>query len=148
MRSKLLGEEMMDTGMERRVARRVRSGRARWISGAAHDLAGEVLPFQDPRRGFEFHPDTQLPPPRAARTPRSRGIFFKAAQPPKKQSAWRRTDLSIVALAVAVVAIASALIVGAPNATIMASGAHFNPGPAMVGAASVPPAFIAPPRTR
>jgi hypothetical protein len=55
--------------------------------------------------------------------------------------------LSIVALAVAVVAVASALIVGAP-AAIMGSAVNLNPGPAIFGAASVPPAFIGLSRTR
>ena len=46
-------------------------------------------------------------------------------------------------LAVAVVAISSALIMGAP-ATIMGVTLSFNPGPAIFGAASVPPSFVEP----
>jgi hypothetical protein len=113
----------------------------------ATGITGVELCFPDPRRDFEFRSVSQLPPTRAARTPRSRGVFSKVTEPPKKQSAWRRADMSIVAVAVAVVAIASALIVGAPIA-ISGEGPGFNPGPAIVGAASVPPAFIELSRTR
>jgi hypothetical protein len=137
----------MDRSMERRVARRVRIGRPHWVAGFVDDSVGEDLHLQATRRNFDFGSPPQLPPTRAARTPRSRGVFSRVTEPPKKQSAWRRTDLSIVALAVAVVAIASALIVGAPLA-ITDAGVSFNPGPAIVGAASVPPAFIAPTKRR
>ena len=130
----------MDRYLERRVARRVRVGRPHWAAGLA-DLDREDLHLQAPRRDFDFGSPTQLPPTRAARTPRSRGVFSKVTEPPKKRSAWRRANLSIVALAVVVVAITSALIVGAPIA-ITGAGVNFNPGPAIVGAASVPPAFI------
>jgi hypothetical protein len=137
----------MDRSMERQVAGRVRTGRSRCVSGLALELVSENVHFQDSQRDFEFRPGTQLPPTRAARMPRSRGVFSRANEPPKKQSAWRRADLSIVALAVAVVAIVSALIVGAPTA-VMDGAFNHNPGPAIVGAASVPPAFIARSRKR
>jgi hypothetical protein len=137
----------MDRSMDRRVVRSVRISRPRWVSGLASERVGEELHFQMVRRDFDFGSPAQLPPTRAARTPRSRGVFSKATEPPKKQSAWRRADMSIVALAVAVVAIASALIVGAPIA-ISGEGPGFNPGPAIVGAASVPPAFFELSRTR
>jgi hypothetical protein len=137
----------MDRSMERQVERKVRTGRSGWVPALATGVAGADLCFPDPRRDFEFRSVSQLPPTRAARTPRSRGIFSKATEPARKMSSWRRVDLSIVALAVAVVAIAATLIVGAPIA-ITGGGANFNPGPAMVGAASVPPAFIEPSRTR
>jgi hypothetical protein len=135
----------MDRSIERRVESRVRTGRPHWVAGLASDRVREDLPFQATRRDFDL--PIQLPPTRAARTPRSRGVFSKVTEAPKKQSAWRGSNLSIVAFAVAVVAIASALIVGAPIA-ITDVGVNFNPGPAIVGAASVPPAFIETPRTR
>jgi hypothetical protein len=131
----------MNRSLARQVARGLRIGRPR----CASDLPCELV-SEDPKRDSEFRLGPQLPPTRAARTPRSRGIFSKVTEPPKKQSAWRRADLSIVAFAIAVVAIASALIVGAPTA-FMGTAASFNPGPAIVGAASVPPAFIAPSKT-
>jgi len=99
------------------------------------------LHLEDTTADSGFRSGTRLPPPRAARTPRSRGIFLRATEAPKKQSVWRKADKSIIGLAVAVVAIASALIVGAP-AAIMGAAINVNPGPAIVGAASVPPAFI------
>jgi hypothetical protein len=147
MRSKPLGEEIMERIDERRVTRRVRISRPRWVSGLASEGVRDDLHLQATGRDFDFSPPAQLPPTRAARTPRSRGVFSEVAEAPKKQSAWRRADLSVVAFAVAVVAIASALIVGAPIA-ISGAGPSFNPGPAIVGAASVPPAFIGPTRTR
>jgi hypothetical protein len=95
-----------------------------------------------------FSAAAQLPPPRAARTPRSRGFFLAAKVPAHKRERMPgKARASIVALAVAVVAIASALIVTAP-AAILGSAVNINPGPAMVGAASVAPAFLAPARTR
>ena len=51
--------------------------------------------------------------------------------------------VSIAALAVAVVAVSSALIMGAP-ATMMGVALNLNPGPAIIGAASVPPSFMEP----
>lgn len=97
-----------------------------------------------PAVGFDFLADSRLPPPRAARTPRSRGFFLVATQPQEKQEhASRKRDLSIVGFAVTVVAFTSALIVGAP-AAIESSTESFNPGPAMVAATSVAPAFFAP----
>lgn len=137
----------MDRSIERRVARRVRSDRPHWVPGSAGKLLHEDLHIEPTGRDFGLGSPTTLPPTRAARTPRSRGVFFKVAEPPKKKSQWRRSDLSIVAFAVAVVAIASALIVGAPIA-MTGAGVNLNPGPAIVGAASVPPAFLEPSITR
>ena len=137
----------MDRNIERRVTRRPRAAGLVWIRGVPRDVLDGDLHFQDTTGEFEFRSDTRLPPPRAARTTRSRGIFLRATEPPEKQSAWRKADKSIIALAVAVVTIASALIVGAP-AAIMGSAVNLNPGPAIVGAASVPPAFIEVPTAR
>jgi hypothetical protein len=147
MRSKLLGEEIMDKSLEPQVTQRVRMVRPRWIPGLSRDLLSDNLYLQHAGNDFALCSDTQLPPTRAVRTPRSRGVFSRTTEPPKKQSAWRKADMSIVGLAVAVVAIAAALIVGAPSA-IMGAAVNLNPGPAIVGAASVPPAFIEPSRTR
>ena len=100
----------------------------------------------EPGVGFDFRAASQLPPPRAARTPRSRGFFFKATRQPKIQRGkWRKSDLSIAAFAMAVVALTSALIVSAP-AALLGSMVALNPGPAMVGATSVAPTFFAPPK--
>ncbi|MEO8738621.1 MAG: hypothetical protein ABI537_02825 [Casimicrobiaceae bacterium] len=90
----------------------------------------------------------RLPPTRAARTPRSRGVFLaevkKSAAAARKR---RLADLLIGALAAAVVAISSALIMGAPS-TIMGTALSFNPGPGIVAAASVPPTFMEPHKGR
>jgi hypothetical protein len=131
----------MERSIERRVTRRSLAARPLWIRGVPRDVLDGDRHCQDTTGEFVFRSDTRLPPPRAARRPRSRGIFLQAPEPPKKQSAWRKADKSIIGLAVAVVAIASALIVGAPTA-IMGAAVNVTPGPAIVGAASVPPAFI------
>jgi hypothetical protein len=139
--------KIMDRSIERRVVRRRRAARARWIPDLSRDVLDGDLHLQHTTGAFAFRSDARLPPPRAARTPRSRGIFLRATEPPKKQGTWRKPDKSIIGLAVAVVAIASALIVGAPTA-IMGAVVNANPGPAIVGAASVPPAFIEVPTAR
>ena len=90
---------------------------------------------------------TRLPPTRAARTLRSRGVFLAIVKPTQGARKRRLADLAIAALAVAVVAIASALIMGAP-ATIMGAALNLNPGPGIVGSASVPPAFMEPSKPR
>jgi hypothetical protein len=95
----------------------------------------------------QLHCWTRLPPTRAARTPRSRGVFLAAVEPRRGGRARRWADLSIAVLAVAVVAVSSALIMGAP-ATIMGFALNLNPGPAIVGAASVPPSFMEPSSAR
>ena len=120
--------------------------RPRWMSGPSRDLVSENLCLQHPGSTFALRSENPLPPTRAARTPRSRGFFFKATEPPKKQNGWRKAEMTIVALAIAVVAVAATLIVGAP--TMMGGANNLNPGPAIVGAASVPPAFIGHPKTR
>ena len=107
----------MDRSMESRVARKATQRPAALDPGLSHAFVSAGLHLAWTRR---LNSDSvcapQLPPTRAARTPRSRGVFSEATEPPKQPRTWRRADLSIVALAVAVVAIASALIVGAPAA--------------------------------
>jgi hypothetical protein len=106
------------------------------------------MPAQGLELDFGFNAASRLPPPRAARTPRSRGFFLKAAPESKKpRRKWGKSDFSIIAFAVAVVALTSALIVGAPSA-MLGSAVSLNPGPAMVGATSVAPAFFTPPKAR
>jgi len=83
----------------------------------------------------------RLPPTRAARQPRSRGVFFAGANQGPERRKRRRAEISIAALAVVIVAIASAVIVGAPS-VVMGAAAGVNPGPAIFGATSVPPTFI------
>jgi hypothetical protein len=144
-RPQLLGEKIMERRFDTRAAPRSRAGRRRWLPGTADAvLDGEAqVRAPVPVIGFDSGATSRLPPPRAARTPRSRGFFLQATQAPEKQEhKSRKRDVSIVGFAVAVVALTSALIVGAP-AAIESSAESFNPGPAMVAATSVAPAFIA-----
>ena len=107
------------------------------VRGEAWQTALDAPPTEQPRSG------TRLPPTRAARTPRSRGVFLATVEPGRVGRTRRWADLWIAALAVAVVTVSSALIMGAP-ATIMGFTLNLNPGPAIVGAASVPPSFMEP----
>ena len=138
----LRGEEIMDRSIERRVTRRSRAVRPRWDTCpvARHGGDGD-LHLQDTTGELDFAPAHGCLHP-ALRAPRAvAGFFCRRLKLRRRQSAWRKADKSIIGLAVAVVAIASALIVGAPTA-IMGAAVNVNPGPAIVGAASVPPAFI------
>jgi hypothetical protein len=99
--------------------------------------------LDDSHRAHQLAAGLRLPPTRAARQPRSRGAFSPGASQGSGRRKWRRSQISIAALAVAIVAIASAVIVGGPSA-VMGAGVGANPAPAIVGAASVPPAFIEP----
>ena len=69
------------------------------VLGKDWQTAVDAPAAEQPKHG------TRLPPTRAARTPRSRGFFFKATERPKKQSGWRKAEMTIVALAIAVVAV-------------------------------------------
>lgn len=88
----------------------------------------------------------RLPPTRAARTLRSRGVFLETVKPAPRARKRRLAEVAIAALAVAIVALSSALIMGAP--TIMGAALSFNPGPGIIGSASVPPAFMEPSKRR
>jgi hypothetical protein len=137
----------MDRSMERRVSHRARTSRARWIPCPSHEFVSEDPHSLDVRSDIALRFSPPLPPTRAARPSRSRGVFLPTADPAPAKRRWRKTDLSIAALAVMVVAMASALVLGAPPAILGALGTY-NPGPAIVGAASVPPAFVEPSATR
>ncbi len=130
----------MNRSIERRFIRRPRGTQPRWGPALATDSTDGDIHVLDTQRDFGFGVAAQLPPTRAARTPRSRGVFSRESETLKKHSA-RRTRLSIIAFAIAVVGIASALIIGAPIA-ISGAGPGFNPGPAIFGATSVSPLFF------
>ena len=136
----------MNRSTERRFIRRARSTQPRWGPALATGSTDDDLHVLDTRRDFGFRVAAQLPPTRAARTPRSRGVFSREAEPLKKHGVGR-ARLSIVSFAIAVVAIASALIIGAPIA-ISGAGTGVNPGPAIFGATSVSPLFFNHSRTR
>jgi len=139
----------MERCFDLRATQRSRSGRPRWIPGMTLPTDTDHVSSRVQKPSFDLGPaaSSPLPPPRAARTPRSRGIFLEPSQPPAPKRAPGRTRFSIIALAVAVVAITSALILGAPSAMQRAAMSH-NPGPAIVGATSVAPAFVSPARTQ
>jgi hypothetical protein len=131
----------MNRSTERRVVRRARGTQPRWGPALATGSTDGDVHILDTRADFGFRVAApQLPPTRAARPPRSRGVFSREMEPPKKHGVGR-TRLSIIAFAIAVVAVASALIIGAPIA-ISGAGTSANPGPAIFGSASVSPLFF------
>ena len=115
----------------------------RWLRDPLAMVSDGWHPDADAAAAEQPKDGTRLPPTRAARTPRSRGVFLAVVEPGRSGRPWRLVDVAIAALAVAVVATSSALIMGAP-ATIMGVALSLNPGPAIVGAASVPPSFVEP----
>jgi hypothetical protein len=139
----LTREEIMLRRLEQNILRRLRVARARWLPGPTEARTSAERSFDDSHRAHQLSNSLRLPPTRAARQPRSRGVFSADAGRRPERRKLRRAGISIAALAVAIVAIASAVIVGAP-AVVMGTAASANPGPAIVGAASVPPAFIEP----
>jgi hypothetical protein len=89
----------------------------------------------------------RLPPTRAARASRSRGVFLEA--PAEVGSAeranWIEVPVAIIALGVAAFALAVCF-----RATSLVAGptVGINPGPAIVAAASVAPPFVEPLKLR
>jgi len=85
----------------------------------------------------------RLPPTRAARASRSRGVFLEvpAEVVNDERANWIEVPVAIIALAVAAFALAvcfrASSIVAGPTVGI-------NPGPAIVAAASVAPPFVVP----
>ena len=88
-----------------------------------------------------------LPPTRAARASRGRGVFLEDGDKVRGggRPRWIEVPVAIVALAIA--AFAVTVYINAPS--IVAGGSFGpNPGPAMVAAASVAPSFVLPAKSR
>lgn len=96
----------------------------------------------DPRGEQTIESRFRLPPTRAARPARSRGVFLAAARRLLGSDKARRTSVSRLTLAVAAIAATSALIVTAPS-VLMDTTHAASRGLALIGAASVTPSFIA-----
>jgi len=86
---------------------------------------------------------SRLPPTRAARSPRSRGVFLNRWKRADHSDKARRARASKLTIVLAVVAVASAVIVTAPS-LVMETAVAANHGLALIGATSVPPSFIVP----
>jgi len=91
------------------------------------------------QREHQLRSQLRLPPTRAARPTRKRGVFLGAQSALDKP---RYVRVSRVTLALAVAAITSALVVSAPS-VVTDTAVAANHGLALIGAASVPPSFIA-----
>jgi hypothetical protein len=91
-------------------------------------------------------PELRFPPTRAARAARSRGVFLREDESgASERPRWIEIPVAMLALAAA----AFALVV-CVNATSLVGGPSVgaNPGPAIVAAASVTPAFVEPVKLR
>jgi hypothetical protein len=85
----------------------------------------------------------RLPPTRAARASRSRGVFLeKSAEVVSAERAnWIEVPVAIVALAVAAFALA---VCFKASSIVSGPGIGINPGPAIFAATSVAPPFVEP----
>lgn len=133
--------------IEQNPRRRLRVGRARQLPGASDARSDAERPVDDSHSAHGLHPRLRLPPTRAARQARSRGAFLEAAGRAADSGKSRRANVSIATLALALVALVSALIVSAPS-VITGIAVAANPAFSIVGSASVPPPFIAPTKAR
>lgn len=102
---------------------------------------GPAAPTQESSAGVDPTPPAHpLPPTRAARQTRSRGVFFQrsgAARPGR----WIVSALFVAAVTVSIVASAH-FAEPAFDAAVISN----NAGPALVASTSQPPAFVAPRR--
>jgi len=115
--------------------------RERYGPGRADRRSDTPIPIDD-GRGKEPGSGLRLPPTRAARPARSRGVFLAVARRLLGPDKPRRTHVSRVTLAVAALAATSALVISAPTLW-MDTAVAASRGLALIGAASVPPSFIA-----
>jgi hypothetical protein len=149
--------EHIDTSIRSESALRARQGRratylerAPLICGRRHTrrLAPTQLSRVATDAGVPVQSTTPLPPPRAARTPRSRGFFLAPfagrprtnATPKRTPGAGLRSMLALVFMGAAIV---TALVVGAP-AAVTGKTVNANPGLSMVGSTLVTPGFLEP----
>jgi hypothetical protein len=136
----------MDKNLEKRTQSRPQVAPAVLPSMAqgAKSVAGS--PAASLARGRE-HPDLRLPPTRAARASRGRGVFWEEPDEVMSAARSRWVEASVAFVALAVAAVAMAVCVNAPS---VVAGAAFgtNPGPAIVAAASVAPPFVLPAKLR
>ena len=136
----------MDKNLDKRTQSRlpIASAELPSMTQKAPNVAGSPADGFSPRReqtGLRF------PPTRAARASRGRGVFLDESDEAMsgKRSRWIEVPVAIVALAVA--AFAVTVWINAPS-VVASSALGTNPGPAMVAAASVAPAFVLPARSR
>ena len=86
-------------------------------------------------------PGLRLPPTRAARASRGRGVFLEDSDKGKGRGRPRWIEVPVAIVALAIAAFALLVCINAPS--VVASGAFGpNQGPAIVAAASVAPPFV------
>jgi len=109
------------------------------------DRRSEIPQTTDEARGeHALGSRFRLPPTRAARSARSRGVFLEVARRwLGAENKARRINVSRVTVAIAAVAATSVLIVSAPSLVVDTAVAAHR-GLALIGAATAPPSFMAP----
>jgi hypothetical protein len=136
----------MDKNLEKRtqsrpqVAPAVLQGTAQMAPSVAGSPAASLATGRQ-------HSGLRLPPTRAARASRGRGVFLEEHDEVMSAGWARWVEVLVAFVALAVAAVALAVCVNAPS---VVAGAAFgtNPGPAIVAAASVAPPFILPAKLR
>ena len=129
---------------EQKPRRRQHVARARTLPSPGHFSSDEARSTEPMQREHQLRSHLRLPPTRAARPTRKRGVFLGTQSALDKT---RHGRFSRVTLALAVAAITSALVVSAPS-VVTDTAVAANHGLALIGAASVPPSFIAPAKRR
>ena len=90
------------------------------------------------------HSELRFPPTRAARALRSRGVFLESPDEITGAARARWIEVPVAMVALAVAAFALVVCINAPS-IVGGLSVGSNPGPAIVAAASVAPAFVVPP---
>jgi len=129
---------------EQNPRRRKHVARASTLPGPGDFESDQARSTEPMQREHQLRSKLRLPPTRAARPTRKRGVFLGAQSALDKP---RHVRVSKVTLALAVAAITSVLVVSAPS-VVTDTAVAANHGLALIGAASVPPSFIEPSKRR
>ena len=134
----------MNTRFDKRFGQLSRVTRRAWFC-AGKDEDRCTSAESERARGQQSGSTSPFPPTRAARAPRSRGIFLdrEGGVAPRKN---RFVRASVTALVLGIGGIL--LAVFASSTSISAVTLNANPGPGIVASASVAPAFMVPAKRR
>ena len=99
-------------------------------------MQSAVEPPARPFRGIATPPARSLPPTRAARPARSRGVFFGAG----RRSRWGRWVLNALCVALVTLSIVASAHFAVP--AFEAAAINGNVGPELLASATSPPSFL------
>ena len=122
---------------EQNPRRRKHVARARTLPGPGDFESDQARSTEPMQREHQLRSQLRLPPTRAARPTRKRGVFLGAQSALDKP---RHVRVSKVTLALAVAAITSVLVVSAPS-VVTDTAVAANHGLALIGAAELHRAF-------